>query len=81
MLQIKKTDEESERLARIILRNIQVGTYAPDNKLPSESQLLKIYGSDIYHVRKAISLLKREGHLYSIPKFGVFVKKNTEQKL
>ena len=79
MLQIKKTDEESERLARIILRNIQVGTYAPDNKLPSESQLLKIYGSDIYHVRKAISLLKREGHLYSIPKFGVFVKKNTEQ--
>lgn len=74
MLQVKKIDEETERLKNIILRNIQVGAYAPDNKLPSEAQLQNLYTTDVYHVRKTISCLKKEGYLYSIPKFGVFVK-------
>ena len=75
MLQNKKNDEETKRLLRIILRNIQIGAYSPDNKLPPETQLQKLYSSDVYHIRKAISILKEEGILYSIPKFGVFVKK------
>lgn len=77
MLQDKKNDSETKRILNIILRNIQIGAYAPDNKLPSEAQMLKLYISDVYHVRKAVSILKKEGILYSIPKFGVFVKKET----
>ena len=80
MLQNKKYDEETERLLNVILRNIQVGAYAPDNKLPSETQLLKLCSSDVYHIRKAISILKKEGILYSIPKFGVFIKKEVAQQ-
>ena len=77
MLQNKKNDTETKRLLNVILRNIQIGAYAPDNKLPSEAQMMKLYISDVYHIRKAISILKKEGILYSIPKFGVFVKKET----
>ena len=77
MLQDKKNDSETKRILNVILRNIQIGAYAPDNKLPSEAQMLKLYISDVYHIRKAVSILKKEGILYSIPKFGVFVKKET----
>lgn len=59
-----------------IKNDIINGTYKPGEKLPSENDFCKIYGSSRGTVRKALELLAEEGLVNSLHGKGVFVLEN-----
>jgi GntR family transcriptional regulator len=54
---------------------IQDGTYAPQAKLPAESELGTIFGVSRITVRQALNDLQKEGVIFTVPGKGTFVAK------
>lgn len=52
---------------------IHSGQLLPGDKLPSESELVEVYGTSRETVRKALNLLFREGYIHKIKGRGSFV--------
>jgi len=52
---------------------IRTGEYPPGHKLPSNTDMQKIYVCSAEPVRNAIDFLKASGWLVSAPGLGVFV--------
>lgn len=67
-------ESDTVRIAEDIAKNIRDGVWSPGTRLPSEGKLTAHYKSNVYCIRKAIARMKAQGLLYSVPKFGVFVR-------
>jgi GntR family transcriptional regulator len=61
------------QLAAILREQIQSGRLAKDDPLPSESYLQQEHGVSRVTVRKAVSVLRDEGAVYTIQARGTFV--------
>lgn len=70
------------QLKVILAEQIRQGFLRPDDPLPSESELCKVYGVSRATVRRALAELANEGLLYSVRGKGSFVAKpKLEQSL
>jgi GntR family transcriptional regulator len=56
-----------------IVKEIEAGTWRPEEKLPSEASLSETYGISRTTVREALSLLEDESLITKIPGLGAFV--------
>ena len=65
--------EAGERIANDICEAIRSGILKPGDKLQGEAELARIYNGSIYNVRKALSRLKKDQVVHSVPKVGVFI--------
>ena len=74
-VQLIKTPTGST-IVESVISAIRSGSLKPGDKLRGESELARQYSESVYSVRKAIQVLKQSGYLYSIPKNGVFVRKD-----
>lgn len=61
------------QLHTIIRNNISSGTWAPDNMIPSENELSRLYGVSRMTVRNVITQFVNEGLMYRIQGKGTFV--------
>lgn len=61
------------QLKTIIQTEIDKGSYQPDDIIPTEEELIHIFGVSRTTVRQAISELVQEGQLYRIKSKGTFV--------
>lgn len=62
-----------KRIQHDIKTRINSGALSAGVKLLPENELMKVYNTNLYHVRSAIRNLKKEKILNSVPKVGVFV--------
>lgn len=61
------------QLKTIIQEEIDAGNYSPDDMIPTEEELINMFGISRTTVRQAISDLVQEGKLYRIKSKGTFV--------
>ncbi|WP_409021774.1 GntR family transcriptional regulator [Dellaglioa sp. P0083] len=66
-------ENKYEHVYREIKAKIVAGEYEVNDKLMTESQLMSIYESSRYAVRKAIGDLENAGYVYRIQGGGIFV--------
>ncbi|TDO51554.1 GntR family transcriptional regulator [Kribbella sp. VKM Ac-2527] len=69
------TANKTERLSAILRDQISSGQLAPAAVLPSERQLISVYGVSRITVRAAIAALRSEGLVQVIPGKGAFVRR------
>lgn len=62
-----------KKLYTDILKKINDKKYLNTNKLPSENELASAYRVNRHTIRKALGLLKKDGHIYSKKGKGSFV--------
>lgn len=63
------------QLEKLLLDEIEKGTYPVDTAIPTEKELSELFGISRTTVRQAVNDLVREGRLYRIKSKGTFVKK------
>ena len=66
-----------EQLRADLLQQIENGTYAPGDQLPTESELVEAYGVSRVTVRAALAMLVEEGVLVKRRGKGTFVRPTT----
>ncbi|MGO2356160.1 MAG: GntR family transcriptional regulator [Marinomonas foliarum] len=64
-----------QRVRDELLENISAGNWLPDNPIPTENELTKIYGVAIGTIRKAVDTLVNDGLLYRSQGRGTFVRR------
>lgn len=64
----------TDQVAQDLEKQIKIGTYALNTKIPTGRQLCELYGVSIVVIREAIERLKSKGLLASKQGAGVFVK-------
>ena len=69
----KNSDYLYERVARQLKRMIDSGAFAAGSRLPSLDDLAKAHNVNRLTVRKAISILRRQGLVYAVPAQGTYV--------
>ena len=57
-----------------LLEQIRSGVFAPGSKLPTESELIDLYGVSRMTVRRAVDDLRRDGIVERKPALGTFVR-------
>ncbi|MFF4408088.1 GntR family transcriptional regulator [Streptomyces sp. NPDC001404] len=62
------------QIAADLIRDIQKGALAVDRRVPSESALMQTYGVARNTARHAVSYLRDEGWVYTLPQRGTFVR-------
>lgn len=62
-----------QQLTQILENNIKEGKYESEKKLPSESQLCKIYDVSRITVRQALAILEKKNIVHSVPGKGTFL--------
>jgi GntR family transcriptional regulator len=62
------------QVADILRRRIQRGQLGPDDRLPSETELIEMYGVGRKTARSAIKVLRDEGLVYTVSQRGTFVR-------
>jgi len=75
----KKYVSLSQEVKKKILEYIEKENLQPDDKLPSESQLTKMFKISRYTIREALALLEQEKIIYKIKGKGTFVNKKPIQ--
>ena len=68
------------QLVNIIRQKIESGELQPHDSIPSERQLEQLYGVSRTTIRKAISLLTRQGLVYQLHGKGTYVSPRKLQK-
>jgi len=63
----------AERITADLREQIVSGALGPGEKLPTVVQLCDAYGVAKVTALKALSMLRREGLIYTEPRFGSFV--------
>lgn len=71
----------TEAVIATLISRIENGTYAPGEKLPSESELCRELGVSRTVVREAVASLRLGGRLFSRQGLGVFVGEKEARKL
>lgn len=61
-----------QQLADTLLSQITSGQIAPGDELPSARELERIHGVSGITVRRALSTLRSQGYLYSVPRRGTY---------
>ena len=61
------------QIAAIIKRGILAGQYAPNSRIPTESELVETYEVARSTARRAIAALRDEGLVYTVPARGTYV--------
>lgn len=61
------------QLKEVLLSRLQEGEFKPEAPLPTEATLMTQYGISRITVRRAMSELEQEGHIYRMPGKGTFV--------
>jgi len=61
------------QVAAILRRRIQKGQLGPDDRLPSESELIEQFGVGRKTARSAVKVLRDEGLVYTISQRGSYV--------
>ncbi|HHW57639.1 MAG TPA: GntR family transcriptional regulator [Clostridia bacterium] len=82
MVEIKKRESTvslSQEVKKQILEYIERNDLQPNDKLPSENQLTKLFKTSRYTLREALALLKQERIIYKIKGKGTFVNKKPIQ--
>ncbi len=64
----------AKKLKETLLRDIENETYKCGEKLPTENELMEIYSSTRYSVRKALDELSKSSNVYQVQGSGVFVR-------
>lgn len=60
---------------------IEDGIYEPGARLPSNSELMKRYNTNIHMVRRAMTALMIDGTVYAVQGSGTFVSKQDRRRL
>ncbi len=63
------------QIKTVLAQRIQDGDYQPHERLPSESELIKVFGVSRITVRQALRDLHSEGLVFSVQGKGTFVSK------
>jgi GntR family transcriptional regulator len=61
------------QVADILRRRIRKGQLGPDDRLPSETELIELYGVGRKTARSAIKVLRDEGLVYTVEHRGTYV--------
>ncbi len=61
------------QIAAIIKRQIVSGHYAPNTRIPTETELVETYEVARSTARRAIAALRDEGLVYTVPARGTYV--------
>jgi DNA-binding GntR family transcriptional regulator len=61
------------QIAAILQRRIESGQYAPDTRIPTESELMEMFEVARSTARRAIAALREEGLIYTVPQRGSYV--------
>jgi GntR family transcriptional regulator len=61
------------QIAGILRRRIESGQYAPDTRIPTESELMEAFEVARTTARRAIAVLREEGLIYTVPQRGSYV--------
>jgi GntR family transcriptional regulator len=61
------------QIAAILRRRIESGQYAPDTRIPTESELVEAFEVARTTARRAIEVLREEGLIYTVPQRGSYV--------
>ena len=61
------------QIAAILRRRIEAGQYAPDTRMPTESELVEAFEVARSTARRAIEALREEGLIYTVPQRGSYV--------
>jgi GntR family transcriptional regulator len=61
------------QIATILRRRIESGQYAPDTRIPTESELMDAFEVARTTTRRAIAVLREEGLIYTVPQRGSYV--------
>jgi GntR family transcriptional regulator len=61
------------QIAEILRRRISSGQYRPDMRIPTESELVEEFEVARTTARRAVSVLREEGLIYTVPARGSYV--------
>ena len=61
------------QIAEILRRRIGSGQYRPDTRIPTESELVEEFEVARTTARRAVSVLREEGLIYTVPTRGSYV--------
>ena len=61
------------QIADILRRRITAGKYQPDTRIPTESDLVDEFEVARTTARRAVSVLREEGLIYTVPNRGSYV--------
>ena len=61
------------QVADILRRRILTGRLAPDDRLPSEAEIIELYGVGRKTARSAVKVLRDEGLVYTVSQRGSYV--------
>jgi GntR family transcriptional regulator len=61
------------QIAEILRRRITAGEYRPDTRIPTESELVEEFEVARTTARRAVSVLREEGLIYTVPNRGSYV--------
>src|SRR6056297_2196965 len=75
LIQNNSTQPLYQQIKRALAGRIIDGDYQPHERLPSESELMKVFGVSRITVRQALRDLHREGLVFSVQGKGTFVSK------
>ena len=65
------------QIADILRRRITAGKYPPDTRIPTESELVDEFEVARTTARRAVSVLREEGLIYTVPTRGSYVSRKT----
>ena len=65
------------QIADILRRRIASGKYRPDTRIPTESELVEEFEVARTTARRAVSVLREEGMIYTVPNRGSYVARET----
>ena len=61
------------QIAAILRRRIEAGEYAPDTRIPTESELVEAFEVARTTARRAVEVLRNDGLVYTVPQRGTYV--------
>jgi len=61
------------QIAAILRRRIEAGEYAPDTRIPTESELVEAFEVARTTARRAVEALRNDGLVYTVPQRGTYV--------
>jgi DNA-binding GntR family transcriptional regulator len=61
------------QIADILRQRIEGGKYPPDTRIPTESELVEEFEVARTTARRAVSVLRDEGLIYTVPNRGSYV--------
>lgn len=71
---------KNQEIQEFLLKKIQNHEYEPGSKIPTEAELITLFGVSRMTVNKVLSTLRNKGYIYSVRGKGTFVKREVVHK-